>query len=345
MSGITFASHSCLKPQSSSLEWIQKTQGTSDFFAQPLPEHADKRRYFRITLPSRPSLILVEQDNLGAAQKTLRTTKAHLSAGLPVPTIYAHLLTPTLQTLLIEDFGSHTLYDKTRAQHDCSRLYQSSLKLLLQYQASTLNKHLELTRYTHTEALLQMQRGLTALLGAASLPTNLNQEQQHCLDLIHTHWQSVAFSQTHVDFHSANLMLTSHLPQQPLGILDFQDCCLAPYHYDLISISTDHYTDLSNCTRTRMHRFFFEHSHCTANQSFEAFEHSIALISTQRHLKNIGVFLNLVACGKKHYAKPIPHMLARLAAFTNVAPCLKPISKLATLCNERLFLNTSVTPA
>lgn len=111
----------------------------------------------------------------------------------------------------------------------------------------------------------------------------------------------------HRDYHSRNLML---LPNNKIGILDFQDAMIGPITYDLVSLIRDCYIDWPQEQVIAWARFFHDNFLTSQIPSQEQFLRWFDLMGIQRHLKASFIF------ARKHhrdnvssYLKDIPRAM------------------------------------
>ena len=94
--------------------------------------------------------------------------------------------------------------------------------------------------------------------------------------------------------------------QNTLYIIDHQDLSIGPVLYDVASLLFDHYKCIPEATKKNIWHYF-----CSQNTHYPYDYHSLATITFQRHLKNIGVFSRLALRDHKTaYLRYLPRMLA-----------------------------------
>ena len=111
----------------------------------------------------------------------------------------------------------------------------------------------------------------------------------------------------HRDYHSRNLML---LPDNKLGIIDYQDAVQGPITYDLVSLLRDCYISWPQEKIDQWIKQF--HSLLSNNHdlNLQQFQRYFDLMGVQRHLKAIGIFCRLKYRDDKHsYIDDIPRTL------------------------------------
>ena len=116
------------------------------------------------------------------------------------------------------------------------------------------------------------------------------------------------FCLSHRDFHAANLMC---LPDNELGVLDFQSAFYAPMTYDIASLLCDCYIDWPQEQVTLWLGEFYQQSPL-AQKNFAdmaGFVQAFDEISLQRHLKCLGLFVRLGQSGQPQYLDALPRTM------------------------------------
>lgn len=110
----------------------------------------------------------------------------------------------------------------------------------------------------------------------------------------------------HRDYHSRNLMV---LPDEKLGIIDYQDAMIGPLSYDLASLLKDCYITWPQEHIEACVRYFYDNSP-NGGMSLAQFTKAFDLIGLQRHLKVLGIFSRLhIRDHKSHYLNDIPRII------------------------------------
>jgi len=216
-------------------DWLQSSAGLKDSKLKPMPGDASFRRYFRV-----PPYVAMDapppRENCAPFVAIARALRA---IGLQTPEIIEADIERGF--LLLSDFGDQT-YIKTLSIYNVDELYQRAL-----YSLSILQSCQQVPNYTlplfnaefmwqewqwHQEWFLQQYLGLDI------------SENKNSLDQCYGFLVESAVEQPqvfmHRDYHSANLMV---LPNNDVGILDFQDAFIGPVTYDLASLLRDCYVD------------------------------------------------------------------------------------------------------
>ncbi|STZ05327.1 aminoglycoside phosphotransferase family protein [Moraxella ovis] len=115
----------------------------------------------------------------------------------------------------------------------------------------------------------------------------------------------------HRDYHSRNLMADKG--SDALGVIDFQDAVIGAYSYDLVSLVRDAYIDFHETwANARIGEF---HAIKALNINLDDFIRDVNIMSVQRHLKVLGIFIRLSERDGKHrYLEDIPKVMKDLNA-------------------------------
>lgn len=117
----------------------------------------------------------------------------------------------------------------------------------------------------------------------------------------------------HRDFHSRNLMIVHNDLNQDLGVIDFQDAVIGSYLYDLASLLRDAYINVDeNWVETNLQHFYNMTTYKNT-LDFQQVKNDFNVISLQRHLKVIGIFIRLSQRdGKDRYLANMPKVMQDL---------------------------------
>lgn len=252
-----------------------------------LPGDASFRRYYRLQDVDKPYLLMDAPPALEDSHGFVAIGTCFRQHGILTPQIYAQDLEHGF--LLLEDFGD-ALLSAHLTQANSTALYQACFEPLLRIQTIQSIPDWSLPRFDQALALKELQHCqewfLTKFLGLS-----LDEPLQHCLHTtferlltdIRTHPQVCV----HRDYHSRNLML---LPQQAIGVLDFQDAVIGSIVYDLVSLLRDCYV---SWPIERVHAWladFYEALPGKANFSLAQFQQWFDYQGLQRHLKCLFIF-------------------------------------------------------
>jgi N-acetylmuramate 1-kinase len=285
----------------------------------PLTGDASDRRYFRVLLRDRPSIVLA----LHAGPIQFETLPFVLIARLmnaiplPVPEILHH--SNALGVIAQQDLGDVTLQAHLGAASadEHAALYRQAVSFiaLLQHRGEELRSP-EYPPYRvafDTDKLsweleffykyfVRQYRGL-------SPPVNVQQALSREWSAIVEELASEPRVLCHRDYHSRNLMLR----EASLFIIDFQDARMGPDTYDLVSLLRDSYVDLSSQQVDELIAYFLAVRGGPTQVSMQAaaeFRRRFDVMALQRNLKALGTFgYQTVTRGNTVYIQYIPRTL------------------------------------
>ena len=271
-------------------QWLQQVYPLPGQTLTEMQGDASFRRYYRLQHENKSYVVMDASREPSSCQPFVAISRALYPRGLIVPEIIAHDLSKGY--LLISDLGDRLYLNELRTDN-ANELYKNALNALSQLQSCmdiqdwnlpafdqqfmqrelnefntwVINRYLKLTPSDHDKNILQ--DAFTKII------SNACQQPQVFM---------------HRDYHSANLMV---LPEQKVGILDFQDACIGPLSYDLVSLLRDCYIDWPDSQvqnwvnyyheKLREQRLFL---HVSADEFMQWFD----WMGIQRHLKASFIF-------------------------------------------------------
>lgn len=266
-------------------KWLRENCQLSEFFLEPMPGDASLRRYFRVKHASGSYVVMDAHQELEKCLPYIAIADALRAEGLQTPNIIARDLSQGF--LLISDFGDNLLLKELN--HDNTEmLYTHALDELAIIQRCPAVPGWTLPFFT-----IQLMREelnsfkewfLQTHLGLSLSPATEN-ALTICFDFLA---ESVANQPTvfmHRDYHSANLMV---LPQNKIGILDFQDAFVGPVTYDLVSLLRDCYNALPDNLVTQLALRYRDQIQLSVSDV--EFLRWFDLTGLQRHLKALLTF-------------------------------------------------------
>jgi len=269
-------------------KWLEK-QLKNQIELIPIVGDASFRRYFRIK-DNDQYIVMDSPPELEDFHPYIHITRAFRKLGLNTPEVF--LAEEKQGFLLISNFGTKLYHYELNASN-VDHYYQLALDDLIIIQScqgienwplpvfgwEAMHKELNfftewfLDKYLHlaiTPDLLQLLNDTYNIL----LTSAVNQPQV-CV---------------HRDYHSRNLMM---LPDNKVGILDFQDAVIGPITYDLVSLIRDCYIDWPvaqvECWALIFYKML-QSSSQLKSISKEEYLRWFDLMGLQRHLKAIFIF-------------------------------------------------------
>lgn len=314
--------------------WLLKLFPEQEVSTEFLAGDASFRRYARIKVADRSYMLMDAPPEQEDCTPFIRVAAYLDQHGARVPHIVAKDLVQGF--LLLEDFGdqllSTVLNEETVDAH-----YAQAFAQIIQLQTITADSTV-FPEYSE-EKLLQEMRLFEEWM-FPSLGIVMTSDVQKMLDVSYQ-WIIDNLKQqpqviVHRDYHSRNLMLLTD--EKDLGIIDFQDAVLGADTYDLISIIRDAYVQWQpERVQAWIELFYFMLPETAReNRDLNQFKHDVEVMSIQRHLKILGIFVRLyVRDAKSGYLKDLPRVMWYLRQE------LAAISELAALRN---FIEQEVMP-
>lgn len=294
-------------------EFLQGTAWESAKIS-PIAGDASARRYARLSSPN--AILMVDPE--GDTQKFADIAAILQGANLCAPQIHTHDLAQG--TMIISDLGP-TDFAKHLERHRTEEpiLYQAAIDILAQLHH--ISDQPELQRMTHEKA--------ADMIDLASLHYADNSEGKEALRaaVLSAYDKHVA-PELHLclrDFHAENLIWRSDLSgSDRVGLLDFQDACMAPLGYDLMSFICDARRDVDAGVAQSVTKRF-----CTSiGSNAQALSAHLACVGAQRNLRILGIFARLAKSGKPQYLTLIPRVWRHL--LTDLShPALRDLKSVA----------------
>jgi aminoglycoside/choline kinase family phosphotransferase len=309
--------------------WLQQSCALPGPVLTPASADASFRRYFRVEVDGRGSLIAMDAPpDKEDCRPFVRVAGLMRAAGIHVPEIFAQDLAQGF--LLLEDLGSRAYLDAL-APDTVERLYGDALQALLRMQAA-VPAH-DLPRYDHALLLREMRLFDDWLLGR-HLGIELTERDRRMLQGVYDLLIRSALAQpvvcVHRDYHSRNLMVVE--PNNP-GVIDFQDAVAGPETYDLVSLLRDCYVSWPGERVDAWVATYRREAGVSASP--DEFLERFDLMGVQRHLKAAGIFARLNhRDGKPGYLADIPRTLGYVVEVAQRRPAL---AGLAGLIEQRVL--------
>ncbi|TQR63759.1 aminoglycoside phosphotransferase family protein [Acinetobacter sp. RF14B] len=322
-------------PREQSIQsWIASVLGSDQFETHFLAGDASFRRYARIKLNNKTFMLMDAPPEKEDCVPFVTIDEFFDAHGVRVP----HIVSKDLKQgfLLLEDFGdvllSNLLNDET-----VDAYYEQSFKQLIQLQS--IPGEGQLPVYSYEKLISEME-----LLTDWMLPALKIQPTEADTALIKRTFAilaNAALAQpqviVHRDFHSRNLMKIEN--ETELGVIDFQDAVIGADTYDLISITRDAYVQWNADRVYQWFKIFYDLLPAASKQErdFEQFKKDADMMSIQRHIKILGIFVRLFERdGKSAYLKDLPRVMWYLLQETKPYAELQPFMQ---------FMHEKVMPA
>ncbi|MEO1036114.1 MAG: phosphotransferase [Pseudomonadota bacterium] len=313
-------------------QWLDRVLPAAERQRSFASDDASFRRYFRVAFADRRVIVMDAPPMLEDSRPFVRLAAAFRQVGMRTPEIFAIDLSAGL--LLLEDFGSMTLFDaldSTEFQVD-ERLDYAVDRLA---ELSRRSGKFSVCVPAYDEAAVRRELGLfPTWFVERHLGTQLPAQvwTDACRFLVER-WQRMPTAIVHRDYHSRNLMV---LPGVALGVIDFQDACLGPAAYDLVSLLKDCYVRWSDETCERLLARYHAGAALPSDYDLTGLRRDVELCGIQRHLKVAGIFSRLYyRDGKERYLHDLPRVIdylrRALPAFSELERLLDCLPDDATL--------------
>lgn len=263
--------------------------GHARFNITPLAGDASFRRYFRVSYDDKTLVAMDAPPDKEDCRPFVAVSKIFQNHDLQVPSIIGSDYEQGY--LLLTDFGDD-LYFRVLKVANANELYVQAIKELPLIQACQNNAGYvfpdfapfiqeELLRFREWYLLRHLQLSLTVAEETlledtfALLIKSAREQPQVCV---------------HRDYHSRNLLV---LPENNVGILDFQDAVWGPVTYDLVSLIRDCYIAWPQKQVLQWANYYHELAldrKIIAEKSSAVFTRWLDLMGVQRHLKAIYIF-------------------------------------------------------
>ena len=307
--------------------WLHLILKEHDFTLTDLAADAGARRYFRITLANKASLVLMDAPTAhNDAQQFTSIANLFASKGINVPTIAHANLQDGL--LLLSDLGDET-YLRVLKNENADQLFDEATTALIKiqaigevsgldrYGADLMNQELALFGDWYIQKHLKIK-----------LDDNTQQSLQDILKLITVRCTGQSEVLVHRDFMPRNLMVCDDNP----GILDFQDARVGPISYDVISLFKDAFISWEEEQIIDWTIRYWEKARKASlpvPSDFGDFYTDLEWMGLQRHLKVLGIFSRLKhRDGKDHYILDAPRFLTYVRNVAQRYGALKPLMKI-----------------
>ncbi|MDA8561521.1 phosphotransferase [Gammaproteobacteria bacterium] len=285
--------------------WLKVDCNLSEFRLESMPYDASFRRYYRLSVDSLSYVVMDASLEKSCLPAFIAISDALRSLGILAPEVIHKNL--QLGYLLISDFGDTQLLGALNT-NNVENLYSNALSSLDVLQSCSkvdgYNIPLFTKSFMYNELKLFKEWFLQKYLGL-----NLSIKYEKLLDntfigiVEKVNDQPKVFM--HRDYHSANLMI---LPQNKIGVLDFQDAFIGPITYDLVSLLRDCY--ISWPRNLIVDLVLNYKSNLNLNISDDLFLNWFDCMSLQRHMKTLLTFSRKnIKDSNPNYLKHIPRTL------------------------------------
>jgi N-acetylmuramate 1-kinase len=315
--------------QSALIDWINHHTPFQCQQLEAVSGDASFRRYFRFHYQGRTIIAVDAPPAQENSQIFALVSRAYRDCGLPVPSILAADF--ALGFYCQDDFGNKLFADALTA-NNCELLYSQALEHLPTIQSCIATEAGPLPAFD--DAMLGRESELFShWLIQVHLDLNLSMQEVQAMEqaflTLRDNFNSQPQVGVHRDYHSRNLMI---LPDQAIGIIDFQDAVVGPLTYDAASLLRDCYQDWPDSMVYGLLKDW--HGKYYAQFDWLQFKRWFDLTGIQRHVKASGIFARLWhRDGKSVYLQDIPRTLQHLV---NVSQHYTELSDFTALVNNKI---------
>lgn len=303
--------------------WIEEALGSEHFQINPLKGDASFRSYYRIHFADKSYIAMLAPPETEKTDAFVAIAKNWKTQGLHVPTVWAWQ--PQHGFVLLSDLGDTLLLDILN-EETAPLYYAQALQTLLPMQmANPQDFPLPAFDSMHTRNELALfDEWFLGKLLKKSLSTEDQQTVKRVYDTLVKSVTDQPQVVIHRDYHSRNLMV---LPNNMLGVIDFQDAMVGPITYDAVSLLKDCYIAWPRENISAWVNDFYQmlvaHKRLD-NCSFAQFMEWFDFVGLQRHLKVLGIFSRLnFRDNKPNYLHDIPRIMNYVLAVTEQYTVLK----------------------
>lgn len=293
------------------VKWLSACLDQSSYNLVPIAGDASFRTFYRLLNKGQSYIVIDAPPDKENSAPFISLAHIFRRQGIKVPDVITY--DQEKGFILVTDFGS-TMYLQALTESNAATLYHMALQELLKFQTHEL-----LTQYAFSyfdKVKLQYEMSLfTEWFLENKLEINLTNSEKQIFENLVQMFNDIVLEQPqvviHRDYHSRNLML---LQEKDVGILDFQDACIGPLLYDVVSLLKDCYISWpSSLIYSILQNYYGEikaKNILLSKISYTQFMKWFDIMGVQRHMKAIGIFARLsVRDGKHAYLQDIPRVL------------------------------------
>ena len=216
----------------------------------------------------------------------------------------------------ISDLGELSFYDRVISKKNKLNSYKSLIKLLIKMQKIKVKKYykfenlkIKIPKYTssnlHKESDLFFDWYLKYILRKKKI-SKIKKILRSELNKVYKKLNYKNNTFVHRDFHISNVMINKN----KLGIIDSQDAIIGNPLYDVSSVIDDVRIKLPNKLQNQLFDFYHKNSKLK-NDHIEKLKNDFDILSVQRNLKILGIFVRLYKRDNKdNYLKFLPYTWA-----------------------------------
>ena len=213
----------------------------------------------------------------------------------------------------ISDLGEKSFYDIISKKKNKFKYYKNLIKIIFKLQKIKIKKNyhfgkykIKLQKYSlsnlHKESDLFFDWYLKFYLKTSKI-SKIKRILKKELNKIFKKLYFKSNTFVHRDFHASNIMINKKI----LGVIDSQDAIVGNPLYDVASLIDDVRIKLTNNLQNQLLKYYHYNS-IFKKEKFDNLKNDYDILSIQRNLKILGIFVRLYKRDKKsNYLKYLPY--------------------------------------
>jgi aminoglycoside/choline kinase family phosphotransferase len=214
----------------------------------------------------------------------------------------------------IEDFGNNSFFEFIKEKKNKFNDYKKLIKIIFQIQNIKLKKNIKIKKYkikikNYNIAALHKESDLffTWYLKNNSTEKNSIKIKNKIKKELNNLYKKLYFQNfcfVHKDFHVSNIMIKKN----KIGVIDSQDIIKGNLLYDVASLIDDVRIILPLHLKTKLFNYYLSKTKKIKKSEFFLAANDFDILSIQRNLKILGVFVRLFKRDNKpNYLKYLPY--------------------------------------
>ena len=213
----------------------------------------------------------------------------------------------------ISDLGNKSFYEMIIKKKNKFKDYKNLIKIILKIQNIKIRENysfkkykIKIKKYTIKNLHKESDLFFDWYLKYCSKKLKIKKIKKILKYELTNLYKKLYYSNTffvHRDFHASNLMIN----KKTLGLIDSQDAIIGNPLYDVASALDDVRIKLPINLQNKLLKFYYLNSKLK-KEKFENLKNDYDILSVQRNLKILGIFIRLFKRDKKpHYLKFLPY--------------------------------------
>lgn len=302
--------------------WVDQLLGQEVCDIKPLAPDASTRRYYRLITPM-TSYIAVDAPQPNNNEAFIAIARALAQLDVQIPEVMSADIEHGF--LLLTDFGDETFlraFNERGSLELANLLYEKAMQALAKMQSCRKVDGYTLPTFDETwltnEWVWHKEWFLQKWLAVDLIRHEAELDEAYAILSAAVNAQPRLFM--HRDYHSANLMV---LPDESIGVLDFQDAFVGPITYDLASLLRDCYITWPD---EHVEKWVLYHAALLRQRHLlhvndELFMRWFDWMSVQRHIKALMTFARKhVRDHQSQYLAHVPRTLHYIEKVCNKYP-------------------------